>query len=279
MASKVGLRSLAFSLASEVGEASGVSVYCFGPGIVDTPGAQAAFKRLAPYYRMTVDEFIAQSGMTMISAELCATGLVGTILHAKEFHGQETGFAAGLTRLGLTSAGELIETESGSVPDTVPLPLPQEGDRERLEDALVLNRQVEDIVRTNRQEYDSFPLFVRPIAKRMFQQGTGMSIEDWITHSREMSKCLERIAHNGKNHAPSDASLLQEYGAQLKRMADFIGKQETEISGWFKDPQQLKAAQNALRERKATVLKLVELLNGEDALPLSSHGVQTEGAK
>ncbi len=33
MESAEGLRSLALSLAQELGEQSGVSVYCFGPGV------------------------------------------------------------------------------------------------------------------------------------------------------------------------------------------------------------------------------------------------------
>ena len=76
LASKVGLRSLAFSLAQEVGAESGVAVYCFGAGMVETPGGVAAFQRLAPYYSMSLDEFIRQSapGGHLISAELCATG-------------------------------------------------------------------------------------------------------------------------------------------------------------------------------------------------------------
>ena len=49
-ASKEGLRSLAPSLAQEVGEQSGVAVYCFGAGLVETPGMAQATRKLAPLY-------------------------------------------------------------------------------------------------------------------------------------------------------------------------------------------------------------------------------------
>ncbi len=49
---------------------------------------------------------LARLGAAVAIAELVATGLVGTILYAAEFHGQETSTGPGLTKLGLTAAGE-----------------------------------------------------------------------------------------------------------------------------------------------------------------------------
>jgi NAD(P)-dependent dehydrogenase (short-subunit alcohol dehydrogenase family) len=114
LASKVGLRSLACSLAQELRMDAGVWVYCFGAGMVETPGGLEAFRELAPRYGMTLDEFIRQSapGGHLISAELCATGLLGTILHAQQFHGQETDYMAGLGLLGLDPSGEPIKEQS-----------------------------------------------------------------------------------------------------------------------------------------------------------------------
>lgn len=102
LASKVGLRSLALSLAAEVGDESGVSVYCFGPGMVDTPSVQKAAQALAPLYQVTPEAFIRSSapGGKMTSAEICALGLVGTILFAPDFHGQgDVHYLHGLAKL------------------------------------------------------------------------------------------------------------------------------------------------------------------------------------
>ncbi|HYF75925.1 MAG TPA: SDR family NAD(P)-dependent oxidoreductase, partial [Symbiobacteriaceae bacterium] len=91
LATKVGLRSLAQSLAQEVGDESGVSVFCYGPGIVETPGLSEALERLAPLYGLTRQAFIQQMEAQLVSIEVAATGLVGAVLYAPEFHGQELG--------------------------------------------------------------------------------------------------------------------------------------------------------------------------------------------
>src|SRR5579859_62520 len=56
LTSKVGLRSLALSLAQEIDGQSGVSVYCFGAGMVETPGQAESSRQLASHYGMGLDE-------------------------------------------------------------------------------------------------------------------------------------------------------------------------------------------------------------------------------
>ncbi len=60
-ASKAALTSLGFSLAAELDEESGVSVFIFGPGMVDTPAIREAAEDIAPLYGMTYEEFMQQS--------------------------------------------------------------------------------------------------------------------------------------------------------------------------------------------------------------------------
>ena len=50
------------------------------------------------------------------------------------------------------------------------------------------------------------------------------------------------------------------YCAQLKRMADFIYKQESDARGWIKDQRQLQIALDALAQRKATVTQFLAAL-------------------
>jgi NAD(P)-dependent dehydrogenase (short-subunit alcohol dehydrogenase family) len=107
-ASKTGLRSFTKSLVQEIGAESGVSIYSFAPGFVETPGVIEAFEKMGPMYGTNLEGFIKMIGIPLISAELCATGLVGTILHAKEFHGKEISFFEGLTKLGLDGQGKKI---------------------------------------------------------------------------------------------------------------------------------------------------------------------------
>jgi hypothetical protein len=215
-----------------------------------------AFRQLAPQYGVSVEEFIKQSapGGRLISAELCATGLAGTILYAKEFHGQEAYYVLGLAKLGLDANGELMTLEAADATPEAPTTASEAGETpDRPPEALALNRKLEEIVRANIKEYDELSMFQRPIVKRMFQQGTGLKVEDWLTSAQDMSRRLESAT-------PVEPSALNTYIAQLKRMADFITKQETDARGWIRDPKQLQIALEALSERKAAVRELEHAL-------------------
>ena len=91
-ASKAALQSLGFSLAGEIDDATGVSIFVFGPGMVDTPGGNEAFSKLAPLYNMTLKEFIKLGSVGgfdgLMPVEYSAAGFAYTIVHAKEYHGQ-----------------------------------------------------------------------------------------------------------------------------------------------------------------------------------------------
>ena len=250
LASKVGLRSLALSLAQELGEQSRVAVYCFGAGIVETPGGMEAFRQLASRYGMSLDEFLQKTGVPLVSAELCATGLVGTILSAPEFHGQETGYAAGLSILGLTPAGER-EDQSRAADTIAPV------SSELLNQAIILNRQLEAILQANIKEQDEQSMFVRPVIKRMFQQGTGMTATEWLDQAQGMTNHLDRL---NRQHETLKVSRITTYILQLQRLAEYIKKQEGDARGWIKDPDKLKEALEALHAREETVRKQVSLL-------------------
>ena len=250
LASKVGLRSLALSLAQELGEQSGVAVYCFGAGIVETPGGMEAFRQLASRYGMSLDGFLQKTGIPLVSAELCATGLVGTILSAPEFHGQETGYAAGLSILGLTPAEE-HEDQSRAAATIAPV------SSELLNQAIVLNRQLEATLQANIKEYDEQSMFVRPVVKRMFQQGTGMTATEWLRQTQDMTNYLERLSRQNET---LKISRITTYILQLQRLAEYIKKQEGDARGWIKDPEKLKEALEALHAREETVRKQASLL-------------------
>jgi NAD(P)-dependent dehydrogenase (short-subunit alcohol dehydrogenase family) len=264
LASKVGLRSLAMSLAGEVGGSSGVSVYCFGPGMVDTPGLQAGIHDLAPLYGVSEEEFIrmAAPGGQLTPAELCATGLVGTILHAPDFHGQETLYVVGLSKLGLAPSGERWELGAGPLPSQTPVSTPASGgDGDLHERAIALSRRMEDVLRDNVREYGELSVFQRPVIKRMFQQGTGLKVEDWLAGAEDMTRRLVAVAQGDQDQSLSlDPSRLAAYVAQLRRMAGFLTKQESDARGWIKDPAKLRLALEALQARKETTLALADVL-------------------
>lgn len=277
LASKVGLRSLASSLAQEVGATSGVWVYCFGAGMVETPGGLRAFSELAPRYGMSLEAFIRQAapGGHLISGELCATGLVGTILHARQFHGQDTDYVAGLSLLGLTADGQRVGSQPQKVIE------PGHLDPGLVRAAVALNQQMEAIVRTNLQEYEEQNIFVRPVVKRMFQQGTGLRVEEWLAQAQGMTRWLQGLSDSAptadsEHHAESpalDMKALADYRASVQRMADYLTKQEADARGWMRDPAQLNAALEALRQREETVRQLAEIL-----AQIQQHGASSPPA-
>ncbi len=250
LASKVGLRSLALSLAAEVGDQGGVSVYCFGPGMVDTPSTQRAARELGPLYHVSPEEFVRSSapGGKMTTAEICATGLAGTILFARDFHGQgDVHYLYGLAKLGLDAEGE----PTRAAESVAEAPRPAAASEAPL-DVLALNRKMEEIVRANHKEYESLSMFQKPVVKRMFQQGTGLKVEEWIARAEAMTRALE-------SHTLT-SQMRTEYLALVQRMIAFIAKQESDARGWIKDARQLEVALAALAERKDTAQKLSDAL-------------------
>ncbi len=260
LASKVGLSSLARSLAAEVGEASGVSVYCCGPGMVDTPGLRAAIPLLAPLYGVSPEEFIRQSapGGELWPAEAAATGLVGSVLHARQFHGQDIDSFVGLQQLGLDVRGKRFNPDQ-TLEDSQDQILKVSQDQTlrvsetlRVSNSVALNRALEAMLRDNIREYDELSMFQRPIVKRMFQQGTGLKVEEWLAAAQKMTAALESDG--------ADLAAREVYRAQLKRLAAFLVKQESDARGYFKEPERLEAALEALHARQAIVQSLATAL-------------------
>lgn len=230
-ASKVGLRSLAASLSQELGQESGVSVFCFGAGMVDTPGIQEALPRLTPLYGMTEAEFVLQSapGGGLVGAEECGTGLAGCVLYASRFNGEETAAPAGLALLGL--GARTVTKES---PPQVSGPA-NAGRAAAAEEAARLIAGI-------RRECDSLGMFQRQWYRRMLKQRTGLSLEDWETDSRELTALAGDPA--------ADRRVITEHADELKRLATYFLKLEAEARGYMKDPLQLEEAIAALEGRR-----------------------------
>lgn len=265
LATKVGLRSLTASLAQEIGDGRGVAVYCFGPGVVATPGALGAFDDLAVRYGLSDRaEFVAQTGVPLMSAELAATGLVGTILHAADFHGQDCFTSHGLSLLGLDADGEPLISAPPDLASAEAIAATTDADTDRWSHLVALSRRTEDVLRDNVREYAELSPFQRPVVKRMFQHGTGLRVEDWLAQAEAMTKRLGAAAQAGQDPIEViGAAQVKEYVAQLRRMADYIRKQETDARGWIKDQAKLAVALAALRERQAVFAELAEELARE----------------
>lgn len=218
-----------------------------------------AMDEMPALYGISREEFVRMTGEGLISPELCATGLVGTVLHARAFHGQQVGHGSGLTRLELGADGRPLaaggETAGGAVAGAaaaaagveaaaaVPAQ-PADGPVQAVE----LNRQLVAILSDNVREYAELPLFQRTVVRRMFQQATGLKVEDWLAIARAMSVRLE----GGSPDPPA----LKSYRGRLKRLGDYIARQEHDARGYLRDPEKLRVALAALAARLDVVRRL-----------------------
>ena len=235
-ATKTALRSFSASLAAELGGETGVSVYLFNPGMVDTPGGRMAFERIAALNGLSLDDFVAMAapGGRLTTAEASATGLVGTIVHAADFHGLEVDYVTGLRRLGLAADGAVVIEEVPNAVAGVP----------RLE-AATNNHAVEEILTEMIDEIEAASMFARPMLRRGFRQATGMSLEEFSAKAGEVTGDL--TVGTLSSQAATD------YLGDLEHLAGLIEQQAGMYGTWERDPAKLQAGLTALAERKARV--------------------------
>ena len=233
-ASKVALRSLAGSLSQEVGADSGISVFCFGAGMVDTPAIREAVPRLAPLYHMTEEEFVKQSapGGVLMSAEECGTGLAGCVLHASQFHGQEPAAINGLGLLGIKTA-----EWSAAAADPPQAPArPAGGD---------VATSLDELLAGLRKEYEDLGLFQRQWYKRTLKQRSGLSLDEW-------TDAVAAIR--------TDPSGAARYVPALRRLAAYFAQLENDARGYIHDPDKLGEALAALEDRRAVADNAASML-------------------
>lgn len=244
LAAKAGVCSLALALSEELAEVEGVWSYCFSPGLVDTSGSQRILYELAPEYRQTVDDLVAASGDELVSTELVATGLVGTILHAEDYDGEQVNYLEGLELLGIT-------LEKPSVDGLVASALQQ---------ALALNHRLEDILRTSIKEYDWLPRFERPAARKAFQQRLGVTPEEYLASAERMTALIQGSLAGDVNLGDDERKRIQEYISRLRNFAAFQARREVNARRWIKDPGQVQAAVRTLESRHDVASDLTKAL-------------------
>lgn len=88
------MRSLTTSISAEIGSDTGVGIFSFAPGIVDTPLVNNYFyTELAGRFGLTMQDIIKDIGGNpgydgLMPAEHCAASLVNCIVSAHQYHGE-----------------------------------------------------------------------------------------------------------------------------------------------------------------------------------------------
>ena len=273
-ASKAALRSLGLSLAAELGEEAGVSAFVFAPGMVDTPGGNAAFRAMAPRLGLSYDEFTEMGTNPgyagLMPAEDCATGLAYTIVHARDYHGQIADPFRPLAQAGLLPGAvaakppkEHAPTPPGQVKGLATVTRdPAEGPRSFSVRQCVdeLGQVLEEVSR----EFDELDIFRKMYARRDFQQKAGMSIDDWLEVVADLTPELESLEETTEAGETEETNRMRSKVAwltdNLAKLANYFEKTKQDATSFIRDPEALEAALEALDHRERVVRSLISVL-------------------
>ncbi|AEA47859.1 SDR family NAD(P)-dependent oxidoreductase [Archaeoglobus veneficus] len=259
-ASKAVLSSLGLSLAAELGNESGISVFVFAPGMVDTPGIRNAARELAPRYGMTYEEFIDQSVNPgydgLMPAEDCAAGFAYCIVNAQDYHGQIADPFQPLAKAGLLSFSSQQKSEDGSVD------LSKTSEKvSRSESAVELARELKKILEDVNRETNELDMFRKMWVTRTFRKRCGMGIKDWLETITELISELEEVDQAIETGDTAKAEGIRGnltwMKSNLEKLADYFKKNMKDAEGYFKDPKALSAALDVLAYRENTVRLLI----------------------
>ncbi len=226
---------LAHTMAAEL-EDTGVFAFAVGPGQVMTPGLAAGVRKLAPFYRLTPEQFLALNSAQQISAEEAGAGIAACIVFAERFHGTEAGAIAGLTAAGI-GAGETRKAA--------------ESPRGDLTEA---GRALRDVRTTFAEQLDGWAqrgIFERKWMERDFRRETGVSAEDMLQGLDEFGEALH------------DGEAGREWWPLLPKLRDYYGHYEELARQHTRDSEVLEGQVAIISAWREQVTHLERLLRGE----------------
>jgi len=264
-ASKAALRSLGLSLVAELGDESGVSVFVFAPGLVDTPGIREAAREMAPHYGMTYEAFISQRVNPgydgPMPAEDCAAGFAYVIVHAKDYHGQIADPIQPLNKFGLLPSRQAIVPEPAQK-TFIKKPETTEAQSEMVavySRAVKLAVELKETLNIVNKEFEEQSYFARMWAKRIFQQRSGLSIKDWVQSSTDLVTQLQNLYRALEAGRKEEAKLPFLINI-LEKLAGYFQSAREDVKSFIKDQKVLSAAIEALAYREKTVRALMSTL-------------------
>ena len=169
-ASKEAVRSMVHSLAGEL-EGKPIHIIGYGPGMVETPGGTAAFRKLAPLINMSYEQ-LSQSGFNpgyegLIPAYDAALVLAHILCRPQEYHNQT---------ITMEEASRKLPTaDTGEDPDVL-------YDCDQMKELLTsVRNQSQDLlsaVEATEEEFSRLPFFVRTMARSGFRRKVGVHVQD-----------------------------------------------------------------------------------------------------
>jgi NAD(P)-dependent dehydrogenase (short-subunit alcohol dehydrogenase family) len=245
-ASKAALQSLGYSLAGELGEESGVSIFIFGPGMVDTPGGNEAFSKLAQTYNMTLQEFIKLGSVGgfegLMPVEYSAAGFAHAIVHAKDHHGKIADPFRPLGKFGLLPSPKILQSS---------ISFSNESISSVIKSATLVKQILVDVKR----ETDELNFFAQKWVKRVYSKRTSLTIQEWLNTINQLIEQFQKKEF--KTFSNTQSWLI----SNLNKLADHFEQSKEDARGYFKDSEKLNEALKALENRKNGVNTLIQSLN------------------
>jgi len=252
-ASKAALQSLTSSLVAELGEGTGVSVFNFGPGMVDTPGANTFIPAIAPRMGMTFEQFtglnVNPGYEGLMPAEDCAAGFAYDIVHAAEYHGQTADAIRPFVQ-----AGVIVE-KAALVQPSAPISAGNITPRSVLE----LEKVFQEVLDTVNSEIEELDLFRKTWMKNDLNRKAGMSIKDWLKTGQDIDRDLQEYSRTGEVSASMKARFGYASG-KLDVLAGYFQASKANAKGYIKDPKAQAAALEALDHRENAARSLAQAL-------------------
>lgn len=208
---KMAQTELANTIAGEV-DGTGVIAFTIGPGLVRTPGALGAIKKLAPLYGKTIEEFFQMSENQIISAEAAGAGFAAAVALAPRYHGCEIGSIQALS-----DAGIALLTDDNEMPFVV--------DEKKIDEILSTCKRVRSLLIEQVDGWKKRSLFERMWVFRDFTKHAGMSTDQWLdTLNKVEYICVHR-----------DFKSLCEVRAPFGKLVYYITHLQELASGYVKD--------------------------------------------
>lgn len=256
-ASKAAMQSLTSSLVAELGEGTGVSVFNFAPGMIDTPTFNAAAEQVAPRMGLTPEQFkhlgVNPGYEGLMPAEDCAAGLAYAIVHAKGNHGQTADAFKPLITAGAIAMGATAETPESKKP-TIGLP-----DNMAQADAAGMARELQKVIEAVNRETEELDLFKKTWVKNDFNRKASMSIKDWMAMSADLTRDMEALTRQDGDVGAIKGKLPYAI-ARLEKLAAYFNAQAENAKGYFKDPKQREVALAALEQREKVASAMAKAL-------------------
>jgi NAD(P)-dependent dehydrogenase (short-subunit alcohol dehydrogenase family)/class 3 adenylate cyclase len=209
---KMALRSLAYTTAREIGNESGVSVFSFIPGIVDTPLVRdVIIPNAVAVFGIPEEEVIPILTQNpgydgLIPVDHCASALVYAIVHAREFHGQVADPFEPLDRAGIIEMPKIESTDEIDVSG----PLSGIYIKQYLGDVSSVNRELEHRIDVRTRELEDerdrseqllLSILPSPVARRL-EDGEKL-IADYFAEATVLFADMVGFTHLSSRLRPS----------------------------------------------------------------------------